>query len=283
VHGPGAAGSTHLANFLLREAGLRCNLLVDPDGCRHAPWPPPPPATGGDKSGQAARPPLPSSLIYLYSDDPLLAAASFYRRGMAREQALKISGAAGLASAPRDFDPAPARAALALAAASEAAADGGGGRDGFPPTLDALLERGDKEDPFGFDAHLSAWLTRPAAAEVVFLRYERAFEPSVAHALFRRLLREARARRRPRWQRRAEEEDREDEAETEARADRLAQEWCAQRRQRRTQPSAEQRERGGRVFAASVARVAALPHGGCFVRPAAASSSAPEQWEALAS
>jgi hypothetical protein len=268
IHGPGAAGSTHLANFLHREAGLRCNLLVDPDGSRHAPWPPPPPSSPPSSSSSApAPPPPPPCLIYLYSDDPLLGVASFFRRGIAAEQALKTTGAAALASAPAGVDQQTtkqrARAALRLAG-------------GFPQTFDAFLERG--EDLFGLEAHLEGWLTLPAATDVLFLRYEGAFEERVARALFSRLLNAARARR---WR---DEGDDGGNGGTEAEAERLAREWCAQRRDRRTQLTDEQRSRGERLFASYSSRFAALPSGGCFVRPAdpvAAASRSMDEWEAL--
>jgi hypothetical protein len=277
IHGPGAAGSTHLANFLLREAGLRCNLLVDPDGLRHAPWPPPPPPASPPAAAAAPAAAATTSLVYLYSGDPLLAAASFFRRGIAAEQALKTCGAAALASAPPGEARDRTQTALALAA-------GASGAQSFPPTLDAFLQRG--EDRFGLDAHLRGWLERPAAADVVFLRYERAFAPEVARALFRRLLREARARRRRRSgqeNKKGEEgEAEEEELELEARAERLADVWCAQRRERRSQPTERQRAGGGRVFAAFSARVKDLPHGGCFVRPADVSEkSCPQGWAPL--
>lgn len=306
IHGPGASGSTHLANFLHREAGLRCNLLVDPDGARHAPWPPPPP-----QEPPPSAPPLCPSLVYLYSGDPLLAVASFYRRGIAAEQALKTTGAAALASAPvaaaaagadAELIRARARAALRLAA-SGARGPSSGVQAGFPATLDAFLARG--EDIFCLDAHLRAWLTLPAAGDVLFLRYEAAFEPGVARGLFRRLLAGARKGRRRRREveagrrgggeaaaGRGDDDDKEESLEeVEEAAGRLAREWCAQRRDRRTRLTAEQRAQGrdGALFAGYLARVASLPHGGCFVRPAvvvpeAVSGPSPEiagAWEPL--
>jgi len=267
IRGPGASGSTHLANFLHREAGLRCNLLVDPDGARHAPWPPPP----------GSLPSPPPLLVYLYGD-PLLAAASFFRRGIAAEQALKTSGGMMMVAGPRDEQQqqtrrqqstrqqeASRRARRAMAA--QASSGGGGGDDdpsSLPRTLDELLE--EQQDPFVLDEHLSGWLELPAAAEVVFLRYESAFEPDVARRFFARALRASRARRR-----RGGGAGNDDEEE----AERLAREWCAQRRDRRTRLTAEQREKGRRVFAAWEARAALLPFGGCFVRAGDPLSSPP--------
>jgi pyruvate/2-oxoglutarate dehydrogenase complex dihydrolipoamide acyltransferase (E2) component len=278
VRGPGAAGSTHLATFLHREAGLRCNLLVDPDGTRHAPWPPPPPPPAQppalslpSPSSPSPSPPSSSSrplLVFLYSGDPLRAAASFFRRGIAAEQALKTTGVAALARAPAGAARERARAALARLQQAAARAARGGGRGGFPPSLDAWLERGE-DDPFALDAHLEAWLSLPAASDVLFLRYEAAFEPGVARALFRRALGGGGGG------------GGDDDGRMNSEAERLAREWCAQRRERRTQLTAEQRAQGDRVFAAYVSHVATLPHGGCFVRPADPASRPREAWDPL--
>jgi hypothetical protein len=78
----GGVGSTELCNALSR-CGLRCNLLTDQDGLRHAPRPPRSLGTH-------------TTVIYLLGD-PLSSVASHYRRGHAQHQALKTSGRAELA------------------------------------------------------------------------------------------------------------------------------------------------------------------------------------------